>query len=365
MALDMPMNFQESALVDDPRSAITADVGKVFGARYADAGDSLWGFICDVMKLVDTPQTNVALERIDADMPNIAEYFRWFNETDTDEIVDHTAVELYLELGRYLDLRGLWTERQHWGWMVYDTGDDKVASSDVRVLNAIAVAYQQLGHTKKCLELYELAIDLAIEQNRDRWMLGQLYDNYATALWHDEQLEPALTYAKQAIEIADAEKDERAMINATVTQANVLGAMGEFEASLVLFQKLHTFAIETSDLPRQAETAVQIGLAYFQEGYLDEAGPYLKEALDLYERLGDEVGVIDTQLVYAMWQGIHGDPDESTAITETAVQRMEQHDPAVFASIVRWYEEMEKEVRTKADAPDQPAQNGYDDSSST
>lgn len=289
---------------------------------------------------LDTIDAAKALTVLDGDMGNIEDYFAWFNVTDTDTATDQKTTDFYLEVGRFMDLRGHWMLRQKWGWTLFETGSDDLYQSDPRILNSIAVAYQQLEYTEKCVELYRLVIDIGNHQGMETEMLAQAYNNYATALWHAEQNEKAIEQAIQAFRLAAEGDNLTIAMSAMMTEGCARGSLGEFDAASEIFQRVLRIAEKTDDLARMGEVNVQLGLLHFEQGVLEDAKRYLDQVIEIFELIGDEVGVLDTKIVLALYHGIQSEAETSEALTEEAIEGMEQYPPEVFTPLVEWFDQM-------------------------
>jgi tetratricopeptide (TPR) repeat protein len=305
------------------------------------------------LRQLDTDTAVAALDVLNADFGNIIEHFRWFNETETDARTDAESVEFYLELGRFMDLRGHWSYRRQWGWSLFAVGDDDLDQSDPRILTSIAVACQQLGETKRSAELYKLVLEIGTAQQMPDDLMAQAYHNYGTALWHLERHEEALENAIFSFNLAAKIDATEPIINAMTLEACVRGSMGQVAQATEIFQRLINIAVARHDLAREAEGNIQLGILHFEQGILEDARGYLDRALALYHTIGDEVGILDTQLVLALWHGIEGDADTSEELTEDAIAGMEQYPPEVFAQVVQWFDQMAAERRER-DAAELP-----------
>jgi ATP/maltotriose-dependent transcriptional regulator MalT len=109
----------------------------------------------------------------------------------------------------------------------------------------------------------------------------------AHALWALERYDEADRYANIAEELADPDDVDSQLIWQTV-RAKLLARVGRSTEGLAIARAAVASAAATDDIDRQADTLRDLAEVHALAGDEQSEGPALKQALELYERKGNE-----------------------------------------------------------------------------
>ncbi len=317
------------------------EIDDLLGIRHGLLIESMQEFASEIAPDLDTDKAKNALARLDAEAPNIISALDAFNLMPGNEYIQ-PATELYLGIGRYLDIRGMWRERHKWGWSLIPTDDDgDLVLNDVRLVNSIACAYDRAGNYDRAITFYRLALKVAEVQSQPSQITVQLYVNLGIALWQHQQLDEALYYTAKAYELEKEHNNQRGIANALVNLGNIFYAKNKIEESIEFTHAALYIAEETNDLHLRAQTNMQLALSMTVGGLFEAAQPFYLESMRLFEKIGDEIGLADSKLVYSLWHALYTKDDEGLRMARESAQLMQQHDPLVFRQVLELLAEID------------------------
>ncbi|MCB9882293.1 MAG: serine/threonine protein kinase [Planctomycetes bacterium] len=223
--------------------------------------------------------------------------------------------------------------------------EDHVARAHLRT--AVANLQRQAGRVSEALQLYEDVV-LSLHEVPPE---GDVLSARATALVNlvntlvaDDQVEKALPFAREAVEVAEAfvaerpghPDRERALANQCTNLADVLISKGQFQdAGAQMDRALEVFEALVERYPREGRYALQYATTlgtqarlYGSAGWMDEARTWFERTRDQFERVRREfpeegAAWRHTVTCFAAWGNFEaraGNHDRALACFEQATQ---------------------------------------------
>jgi eukaryotic-like serine/threonine-protein kinase len=162
------------------------------------------------------------------------------------------------------------------------------------VLNAMGVAYHQLGDYPQAIEKYSAAAAIRQRLGDERGVATSLKNRARIhiAMGHFAEAEPDLGKARRIAEkIGDKAGFAEVMNDFGVVHEN----RGQYAEALAAYQEALKVRRTLGDERLLAQSYDNIGYIYFLEGEYDNALVYWTQALDLRRKVGEKAGVILSQ----------------------------------------------------------------------
>ena len=164
------------------------------------------------------------------------------------------------------------------------------------VYNNIGIIYDRQKNYSKSLEYYNKVLALAKEEG-DKITMGISYSNIGTVYAEEGKNKQALEYFYKFLKIAEESDNKKNIAIAYLNISNVYDVEGNFDKSFEMqFKAIKVF----EELGNQSELALikaNIGVSYLdlvksdknasnKQKNIKESRKYLKEALELYQKIG-------------------------------------------------------------------------------
>jgi tetratricopeptide (TPR) repeat protein len=162
---------------------------------------------------------------------------------------------------------------------------------EAEVLNAMGVAYHQLGDYPQAIEKYSAAAAIRRRLGDERGMATSL-KNRARMRISMGQLAEAEPDLAEARRIAEKIGDRGGLADVLNDFGLLHENRGEFAGALTAYQEALKIRRNMGDERQLAQSYDNVGYIYFVGGEYDNAFVYWRQALDLRRKLGDKAGVV-------------------------------------------------------------------------
>jgi tetratricopeptide (TPR) repeat protein len=159
------------------------------------------------------------------------------------------------------------------------------------VLNAMGVAYHQLGDYPQAIEKYSAAAVIRQRLGDERGMATSLKNRarIRISMGHLSEAEPDL---KEARRIAEKIGDTASLADVMSDFALMHESRGEFAEALKAYQEALKIRRDMGDERQLAQSYDNVGFIFFVDGEYDNAFVYWTQALDLRRKLGEKAGIV-------------------------------------------------------------------------
>ena len=117
----------------------------------------------------------------------------------------------------------------------------------------------------------------------------------AAMLFEQQRYDEALPFARKAADVFSGRRDMKRYFDAKEWQAVILHRLGDIAAARVTYQAAYDMADGADDVEMKARAAIDLGIAYHDEGDLGSASKYLRVALQIYEGLEQTAMIVHTR----------------------------------------------------------------------
>ena len=193
------------------------------------------------------------------------------------------------------------------------------------VLNAIGVAYQQVGDVGKALENYTLASDARRKLGDERGLASTLRNRalVENSSGRTREAEADLRAAREIFEkIGDA--------NGLSDVLNDFGVLyegrGEYAGALSSYQAALKIRRGLGDERLLAQSHDNVGYIYYLQGQYDNALVYWQQALEVRRKIGEKNGVVLSMQNLGFLAVAQGRWDEATKIFAEALEKSRETD---------------------------------------
>jgi tetratricopeptide (TPR) repeat protein len=178
------------------------------------------------------------------------------------------------------------------------------------VLNAMGVAYHQLGDYPQAIEKYSAAAAIRQRLGDERGMATSLKNRARMhiSMGNLGEAEPDL---KEARRIAEKIGDRAGLADVLNDFGLVHENRGRFAEALKAYQDALKIRRNMGDERQLAQSYDNVGYIFFVEGEYDNAFVYWKQALDLRRKLGEKAGVVLSMQNLGFLHTVQGRWDEA------------------------------------------------------
>ncbi len=195
----------------------------------------------------------------------------------------NTIAALYQETGHLREALTLFEQAVS---ICQKVGDHE---AEIAMLNNIAAMHIRLGRTPEALKLYEQALPLLHELgNREREAAA--LNNLAMAYYEQGQLQEALKFYQQALPTRHEVGDRIGEANTLGNMAGVYLDMKQPQQALALHKEALLIRQEMGDRAGEASTLSQIATVHQRMGQMREALQLYEQALLIRQEVGDRLG---------------------------------------------------------------------------
>jgi eukaryotic-like serine/threonine-protein kinase len=159
------------------------------------------------------------------------------------------------------------------------------------VLNALGVAYDQLGRLDEAIDHYGRAAELR-QRIGDRRGYATSLRNLAALHGIRSQLDRAAAELDEAAALLEEIGDRRGLGDLVNDRGFLEEVRGRFREALEHYRRSLALRRELGDRRGMAESANNVAFAYYQLGDLDNAAVYWGQSLDLFTAGGNREGVV-------------------------------------------------------------------------
>jgi len=153
-------------------------------------------------------------------------------------------------------------------------------------LGNLAIAYADLGETRKAIEFYEQALIIARE-TCDRRCEGTDLGNLGIAYAAMGETRKAIEFYKRHIAIAREIGDRQGEGNALGNLGNAYAALGETGKAIEFYEQYLVIACEIGDRRGEANALCNLGRTYADSGKIRKAIEFFEQSLSIARDLGD------------------------------------------------------------------------------
>ncbi len=208
--------------------------------------------------------------------------------------------------------------------------NNRDTSSEISALNIIGTAYFFTGDYNESIDAYQKGVDHAL-MKRDSLNLGKLYNNIGMVYSYNKDytrsiefliearkirdvtgdpkisstvnnlgiaymnmsdLDPALQYFKEALQLKKQYNQRSALSNTLNNIGIILRRQEQFEEAIPYYEEAIDLAIEFEDNTKLANAYNNIGVVYDKIGNKSKALEYFEKSALIKNELGDKVGLI-------------------------------------------------------------------------
>lgn len=140
---------------------------------------------------------------------------------------------------------------------------------------------------ERLIELTKMGIELAEEK---QLMAEKAFGSYCMGMAHHYigEVEDAILFQNQSIEISQQLKDTTMMTRALNNLGNVYLSQSDYVSAINYYLRSQKLVEEKGNEKGLADCKENIGLVFFDLKYDEKALEYFNEALSIYEKIGDE-----------------------------------------------------------------------------
>jgi len=154
------------------------------------------------------------------------------------------------------------------------------------MLGTQGLAYCSLGQVEKAIEYCQQALEIAREIG-DRRGEGNRLGNLGNAYSDLGQVEKAIEYCQQALEIAREIGDRRGEGDDLGNLGNAYSDLGQVDKAIEYYQQALEIAREIGDRRGEGCRLGNLGSAYYSLGQVEKAKAYLNQALAIAKEIKD------------------------------------------------------------------------------
>jgi len=156
----------------------------------------------------------------------------------------------------------------------------------------------ELGNYQKATALLDSMDEL---DNFDLSLKNRLYDIKAVVLLYQNKLDEAQMYLDKSMHLSEQKNDMKALIRSLTTQAMILFSANEIDKQIVtvLQKQLKLIKDHNPDPYFIALSSLNISVAYQATGQYDLAISHINDAIDIYTRANNIIGIVSANSILA------------------------------------------------------------------
>ncbi len=303
---------------------IDTEVGSVLDGRYQVLAEEMAGFAKARSQQLSGPNSRAALQALDQELENVTALLDIFLASDAFTI-PREIVGLFLDLGRYFSMRGLWHEKLTWGLALLFRVESIGRLNLAAIFNNIGTTYDDLSEHKQALQYYERCLSIIDDIDEHHPLVAQSYSNIGVAYWRMGQVDRALEYARRALDLERQRGDRHAQAMSLMNLAGMHYAQWNLAESLQLAQEALALARETGDVYLQAEFTSMLAPNMVANLMFDEAVPVYEEALRLLAEIEDGIGLARAQYNFGLLCRLLRQPDRVRTLAQRALMTFKRY----------------------------------------
>lgn len=307
---------------------IAPTVGHVLESRFAVLVETLAAFAADHSAQLASDTSRDAFAALDAERDN---FVAVLDSVLAAESLSVSAARLYLRLGRYLSIRGLWEEKRAWGLALLEhrTGQSRA------ILHNVAVATDDLGEHEQAAHLFETLL-ISAEQKGEETLSATLA-NLGAACWKLGRLDDAYRYTQRALALERELQDNHAVAQSLLNLAGIHYQRWEMDEALALVEEALTLADVSGDSYLIAQATSRYATQLVAALRFDEAFAVYAQALEMLAAVGDEIGMARTYFNFGLLCRIFNDYHQAAVLLRKALGILEHYGILSEASQARHY----------------------------
>jgi tetratricopeptide (TPR) repeat protein len=188
-------------------------------------------------------------------------------------------------------------------------------------LNNLALAYYDLGQSRRAIELHEQRLAIVRELG-NRGAEGVSLNNLGLAYKDVGEVRHAMELFEQALTIAREVGDPRSEGNALGNLGIGYKALGETRRAMEFYEQELRLARQTGDRRGESVALNNLGLAHYALGEPHRALEYFEQDLGIGRELGDRLGESYTRFNIALAQIALGEREKALAGAESVVETL-------------------------------------------
>ena len=268
------------------------------------------------------PPTPALMAQYDVEMPNISAMMDTLLEDD--HSVARVLVSLYLNISRYLQMRGWWDIKREWGLSLLQYADQFEAADHADLLNNIGVSYERHEDQPAALAFYRRSIKVRAVEHDDP-ANANTYSNMGVAYRDMGDLDNALSYMFKALAMERERSDRKMVAQSLMNIASVYYQQFEMQKALDFSSEGITIIREMNDDFMLSQAIGNLAVHTVGALQFDEAVPIYEEALALYHQIGDEIGLARTMFNFSLLLNLLKEYDRAADLLAEAIVLMQRY----------------------------------------
>gem|GEM_PF-522959 len=195
------------------------------------------------------------------------------------------------------------------------------------VLNAFGVAYIRLADSENAIRYLQDALRIRTQQQDPSGRAVSLA-NLASVFGVLGRYEEAESALAEARDIFQLEENLAGIAQVENEWGVLLEEQGRYREALVHYRNALDLHLQAGSTMQQAETISNVAYMHFLMADFSQSDVFWNQALNLFNRTGDETGILRTKLNLAHLALSRGDIPQATANLSEVLQRSEQKRPA-------------------------------------
>ncbi|MBA3664338.1 MAG: tetratricopeptide repeat protein [Bacteroidetes bacterium] len=165
---------------------------------------------------------------------------------------------------------------------------DKIALAEC--LNRIGYIYDSQNDLSKSMEYFFRALK-EVEQTEHKTILAQIYNSLGNAYFRQKKNEKALEYYQKELAVGEKQKDRKIIATAYTNLGNAYSELGKYDLAVSMQAKCLKMAEEENNKEDIASSLLNIGDLYAIQGFYTKALETNTKALKLFEELGNKYSI--------------------------------------------------------------------------
>lgn len=298
------------------------EVDELFYTRYQSMVSLFEQYAVEYGAQMRTTHYQQAVAALDTEFANLTRALDYCLESQQHF---ESASELYIALESYIRMRGYGENNVYWGATLREWALSLSSKIDVRLLNCVANAYNEMRDYEQAIPLFWQIIAAIQQDDTKQEALARAYNNIGVAYWMTGKLDDAVVFMDHALKIERELGHIRAVTIHLMNKAQILDRQDKFEESLAASEEAMRL-IDQLDEPMLATqmSYVHAGRLLMNHRYLEAASAYQRAMLG-YTVIQDDIGLAEARYGYALLCYRIGAGDEAKQLIEQCLQAFQQH----------------------------------------
>lgn len=307
------------------------ELAEVMLTRQIESAKSVYEFAEWVMPHLKTENSRLVLADLDREQGNVVAIFETLAVLP-DEELHAVAIELFLRLGEYLDVRGLYEQKRQWGWMLVEQARPPELPDELAAL--YTASDDAMLHFLEKASLIE-------EEKSEVHTLAEKYNSLGVTLWQAGKAQEAVIFLQKALLLFEKIDLLLGRVGVLLNLSNVFYAVGQAEDGVPLVETAFQLTLHAGDKDLQAQVVYHLANSYTSIEDKEKAMAAYQKAIDLYDELHNGLDSADVKFSYAIYLAGVRESQKAVQLARESLAMMEQHNLPNAVLVRGWLQDRE------------------------